>query len=184
MNEAEARALLLKQVEPDNGTGAPQTFLGGLRPYRGKLPRKQFHDTMDALRVLAPSLGAGDAVDRTVISALWTLCDLTRRWALDEHGMLRRNSLISNEDLATLTTWHDMISYAVSTLLEGGDPGEAFHEYDHDLRPRPDVARVEGSTVHFTDGGAADYVGADAAATANEDVVLNKTPRRTRPPRG
>lgn len=130
MTITKAKILILAQVEPDDGAGEPQTFLGGLRPYRGILPRQRFHDIMGALRVLGPTLGTTALVDRELISALWSLCELTRLWALEEDGMLRRNALLSEEDLALLKRWHGMLCYAVMILLDTGDDVEAFHEYD------------------------------------------------------
>lgn len=130
MTITKAKNLILAQVEPDNHAGEPQTFLGGLRPYRGILPRQRFHDIMGALRILGPSLGTTTLVDRELISALWMLCELTRLWALEEGSMLRRNALLSEEDLALLKRWHGIISYAVMILLDTGDVASAFHEYD------------------------------------------------------
>lgn len=130
MTPAEAKAVILAQIDPDDGTGEPQTFLGGLRPYRGRLPRRQFHNMMAALRVLGHSLGAGGTVDRELVSALWSLTELTRLWALEEDGMLRRNKLISDADLAVLRRWHGMLAYAVMILLESDNEQGAFHEYD------------------------------------------------------
>jgi len=64
MTITKAKNLILAQVEPDNRAGEPQTFLGGLRPYRGILPRQRFHDIMGALRILGPTLGTTALVDR------------------------------------------------------------------------------------------------------------------------
>ncbi len=85
---------------------------------------------MGALRVLGPTLGTTALVDRELVSALWSLCELTRLWALDEDGMLREDALLSEEDLALLKRWHGMLCYAVMTLLEAGDDAEAFYEYE------------------------------------------------------
>ncbi len=85
---------------------------------------------MGALRVLGPTLGSTALVDRELVSALWSLCELTRLWAIDEGSMLRRNDLLSEDDLALLRRWHDMICYAVMILLDAGDDAAAFHEYD------------------------------------------------------
>jgi hypothetical protein len=85
---------------------------------------------MTALRAVSPTLASGVPIDRRLVSALWTICHLTRKWAIVDGGMLRRNNLIDAEDLAQLEQWHDMLSYAVMVLPESGDPVEAFSEYD------------------------------------------------------
>jgi hypothetical protein len=130
MTPDKAKAFIVSQCLPDSGSGIPKTFLGGLRPYRGLLPRACFDDLMSALRVLAPTLANRPQLDHELVSALWMLCHLTRMWALDEGSMLRRNNLIDSTDLATLGQWHDMFSYAVMTLLDSGDETEAFFEYE------------------------------------------------------
>lgn len=130
VTSAEARTVILRQVEPDSGIGEPTSLLGGLRPYRGILPTKCFHETMSALRTLAPSLSCADSVDREILSALWTLCHLLPCWALHEDGMLRSNGLLADEEVATLAEWHNMLSYAVMILLETNNPEEAFNDYD------------------------------------------------------
>lgn len=131
MSPTEAKALILRQTDPDSGVGEPSSLLGGLRPFRGILPTRCFHETMAALRVLAPTLSSSNAVDRELISALWTLCHLLRCWALDPDGMLRSNSLLSDDQMATIDGWHNMLSYAVMILLETNDPSEAFNDYDN-----------------------------------------------------
>ena len=127
----EARAIILAQCEPDSGVGEPQTFLGAFRPYRRVLPHDQFHSLMSALRALSPRLASGVLIDRQLVAALWTICHLTRMWALVDGSMLRRNNLIDADELKTLERWHDMLSYAVMILLESGDAVEAFSEYDN-----------------------------------------------------
>ena len=132
MTEDEARATLLQQVLPDDAVGKeePTSLLGGLRPFRGVLPTQSFHQTMAALRVLAPSFTADRQVDRELVSALWSLCHLLPSWALHEDSMLRSNNLLSADQVSTLSEWHNLISYAVMILLEANDPSEAFHEYE------------------------------------------------------
>jgi len=131
MSPAEAKAVILSQVEPDSGVGEPSSILGGLRPFRGLLPTRCFHETMTALRVLAPTLSSGGVVDRELLSALWTLCHLLQCWALHPDGMLQGNSLLTGSQVAPLEGWHNMLSYAVMILLETNDPNEAFNEYDN-----------------------------------------------------
>ena len=134
MTPEEAKRVILANVMPDEGTGEPQSFLGALRPYRRMLPRRQFHDLMAAVRTLGRTWARDPQIDREVISALWSLTELTRLWALDEEGMLRRNHLITDPDLALLRRWNEMLSYAVMTLLEAENEQEAFFEYDRYVR--------------------------------------------------
>src|SRR5262249_10266673 len=95
-------------------------FLGSLRPYRG-LDEANFHEVMEALRVLAPELQPGATVDRDVVSAASGICHFARAWGVHQDGMLRRNGLITPEDVRRLEGWVDTISYAFATLLDGSD---------------------------------------------------------------
>ena len=123
MTEDEAKQRLLSHAGPDLETG----FLRMLRPYGG-LREESFHQVMDALAVLGPSLGRGSTVDRQVMEALWGICVLGRGWGVEPDGMLRRNKLISEDDVQRLAEWIRIISWAVFFLIEGS-PEAAFDEY-------------------------------------------------------
>lgn len=134
MTSTRAKELLLlhsfSHPEAAEHPKAARGFLGSLRPYRGHLLDENFHDVMQALRTLAPTLTV-TAIDREVVAALWGICHFARAWGIHPEGMLRRNDLIGEADIAKLERWVDMISYATFCLLDGtGGEQEAFHEYD------------------------------------------------------
>jgi hypothetical protein len=133
MTSTQAKELLLLHSfsHPDAAEHpkAAHGFLGSLRPYRGHLIDDNFHDVMQALRTLAPTLRA-TAIDREVVAALWGICHLARAWGTHPEGMLRRNGLIGDPDIEKLAHWVDMISYATFCLLDGTGEEEAFCEYD------------------------------------------------------
>ena len=105
-------------------------FLGSLRPYRGSLNHDAFIDVMACLRAVGPALSTDDMIQRNTISNLWTICHLARDWATHPDGMLQRNNLISDTDIATITEWVDCISYATMIFLDCQDPIEAFAQYE------------------------------------------------------
>jgi hypothetical protein len=92
-------------------------FLGTLRPYRGLLERN-FHEVMAALATLAERLHAND-VPRAALSSLIGICHLGRAWGVHPDGMLRRNNLISPDDVTRLERWIETISYATMMVLDG-----------------------------------------------------------------
>ena len=139
MTTDEAKLLLLMHsfCHPDIHHPKMETgFLGSLRPYRG-LKVENFHEVMTALRVLAPLLQESQ-VDRDIVGALWSICDLSYSWGVHPEGMLRRNDLIAHADVVRLERWGNRISYASRILLGGvsGDAAiaEAFHGYDSNER--------------------------------------------------
>jgi hypothetical protein len=135
MDRTTAKELLLLHSfsHPDSATdGRAETgFLGSLRPYQGHLIDENFREVMGALRVLGPELSS-PALDREVIAALWAICHLGRAWGVEPEGMLRRNKLISDDDVKKLDDWIEAISWAVFCLLDGGDAETAFADHDDD----------------------------------------------------
>ncbi|MCM3293218.1 hypothetical protein M3661_24205 [Paenibacillus sp. MER 180] len=109
-------------------------FLGMLRPFRGELIEDNFHELMKIIEVLADEF-AKPQVNRILISCFWSICQLSRAWALYPDGMLQSNGLLSQEQVRKMDEWVDMISYAVMVLLEGEDQlDEAlwlYREYLH-----------------------------------------------------
>lgn len=132
MDFSTAKELLLLHSfsHPDiNHPKMERGFLGSLRPYRG-LNEDNFHEVMHAIIALAQHLQQQNQVDKEVISALWAICELGRAWGVHPQGMLRRNNLITDEDVARLEQWIETISYAVLVLLDGGDLEIALGPYD------------------------------------------------------
>lgn len=122
-------------IENPKWTGG---FLGSLRPFRGSLTERNFHEVMACLRVLAVDLGDRETLDRDVVADLWAIVHLGRAWALAPGGMLRRNRLITEDDRERMEAWLDTVSYAVLTLLDGAGEEEAFGGYDHQQHVRED----------------------------------------------
>ncbi|NGZ74260.1 hypothetical protein [Saccharibacillus alkalitolerans] len=119
-------------------------FLGMLRPYQGRLIDENFHELMEILDVLAEELEK-DPLDREIVSRLWSICQYARAWAIEPNGMLRRNELISDEELGKMAEWIDMLSYAVATLLEGGGREEAFWGYKEYLNEQERIRKKNQS---------------------------------------
>jgi ribonuclease D len=132
MNKEEAKELLLLHAfmqEDSMNTKAEQGFLGMLRPFQGILLEENYHEVMEALQVLADDVSERDTVDREIMAALWSICHLSKAWAIHPEGMLRRNNLITDAQVEEMETWIEDISYATLCLLDGAGFDEAFHEY-------------------------------------------------------
>lgn len=107
-------------------TPEPGSFLEMLRPFRG-VSSAVLDDVESALRTVAARLGE-DQLPRSLVSALWALVHLGRAWAIEPHGMLRRNDLLSDADMETLAQFLDRVGYAVMCLLDQ-NPEEAFADW-------------------------------------------------------
>jgi hypothetical protein len=105
-------------------------FLGMLRPFSGELIEENYHEVIQALKVLANELRNNKQIDKEIISAIWGICHLTRSWAIDKEGMLQRNNLIKEAQIAKLEEWIGNISYATMMILDGSDNATAFEFYN------------------------------------------------------
>lgn len=95
-----------------------------LRPFV-TLDKTILMDLFNALRQSASLISAG-TISRELAAALWTLSFLSRSWALDDQGMLRRNALITEPDRLVLAEFLRQFDYAVMMLLDGSGELEAF----------------------------------------------------------
>ncbi|WP_322745712.1 SMI1/KNR4 family protein [Paenibacillus donghaensis] len=121
---------------------AENGFLGSLRPFKGELREGNFHELMIVLRALEAKLGE-PVLDREMITCLWSICQLGRAWAVEPEGMLRRNGLITDEQVDRMENWLDLISYAVMTLLGNGGEKEAFWGYREYISEKLDPLMAE-----------------------------------------
>lgn len=132
MTRDEAKELLLlhsfSHPSAPHHPKAAGGFLGSLRPYRGNLDPANLHEVIAALVTLAPEFEQ-PTLDREIVAALWSINHLARAWGVEPDGMLRSNSLISDDDVATLTSWVEAISYATFCLLDGVGLDEALQPY-------------------------------------------------------
>jgi hypothetical protein len=84
--------------------------LGPLRPSGGRLDGAYFHEVMAAVAAVAPHLRDED---RTLVAALWDLCELARRWGQEPDAMRRRNGLDSDASASAVAGRLQAISDAV-----------------------------------------------------------------------
>lgn len=101
-------------------------FLGSLRSYRGELNFNAMRELELILRVLAPMLQRGDSVGRKILGDFLAIIGCGQYWALLPVGMLQRNGLIEDKDIAVLTAWLAGFSIAFSMIIEGSDIDSAL----------------------------------------------------------
>jgi hypothetical protein len=63
-----------------------------------------------------------------LIAGIMGITRMAHCWALDDTGMLRRNGLISDDDVAKLRGWVWRIESVVEQLLANRDPLETYPE--------------------------------------------------------
>jgi hypothetical protein len=93
-------------------------LLSTLRPYAG-LRLDVLANVTECVDAVADHLRTTSHLDRRIVSSLWAIVHLTRAWALEPDGMLKRNHLITDEDAATLESWVSDLSYQIFTILDG-----------------------------------------------------------------
>jgi hypothetical protein len=125
MDYDQAKRLLLLHgpgIEgPDTDSTLEHGFLGCLRPYSG-LRERNFHELVEAILIVGERFHAASTVDREIVYALWDICVTARRYGISPGGMLRRNKLITTEDVALLERWVDTIERMATKLLLGKTP--------------------------------------------------------------
>lgn len=128
MNFNDAKRNLLVHAGLINDPAMSTGWLGLLRPYRF-LPVKQFHDIMNCLLVMHPELSVGCIVDKDIVRGVFHITHTTRLWATGEFSVIRRNKLISADNLATLEVWLQLIERIVVQSLDGSSMVRAFFPY-------------------------------------------------------
>ncbi len=136
MTKTEALTLLKHHSYTHNDLAHPETqrgFLGMLRPFQGQLYEENFQELMLILKVLSPCFKS-EQVDKEIMAAYWGICHLARAWGLEPAGMLRRNNLLTGQQIKDLAAWIDCISDALSNLLDGAEDELAFEAYEFYLK--------------------------------------------------
>jgi hypothetical protein len=103
-------------------------FLGSLRPYKG-LQEQNFHQVMEALFTVGQSIHASPQLDRELVHAIWHICSTTRLQGLTPKGLLQRNKLIAQDDVARLDRWIEIIENTTLGFLQGLPAHYLVHRY-------------------------------------------------------
>ena len=102
-------------------------FIGCLRPWSG-LRDDNYRELMGAILSLHNSLNAEHSWPKELVHGLVGITRMAHCWALDDAGMLRRNNLITDAELAKLRGWTRQIESVMEQLLMGNDPLEIYPE--------------------------------------------------------
>ena len=101
-------------------------FLHMLRPYRG-LKDEVLADLRAAL-VACRSTFSRRELPRELVSAVWSIAQLGRLWAIEPKGMIQRNRLMTPADTAKITTFMDRFESTMLRLLADGT-ADPFDEW-------------------------------------------------------
>jgi hypothetical protein len=105
-------------------------FIGCLRPWTG-LRDENFKELLTAIISLRHSLAGRDAWPIELVAGIMGITRMAHCWAIDDAGMLRRNRLISDDDIAKLRHWVQRIESVAEQLLMGNDPLELYPDLLH-----------------------------------------------------
>ena len=129
MNQAEALEALQFHSGSHPDIESPRWangFLGSLRPYQGQLNITAMRELELVLRTLAPILQQGERLPREPLSDFLAVIGYGQYWALSPEGMLRRNGLMEEKDVHTLTAWLAGFSLAFQMIIAGEDIDSAM----------------------------------------------------------
>ncbi|PQO33259.1 hypothetical protein C5Y96_10420 [Blastopirellula marina] len=103
-------------------------FLGCLRPYSG-IREENFHAVVESLLTVGVHIASSPTIDRRIVEPIQRITTTTRRWGVEEDGMLVRNGLITPDDRLKLRLWVRILEDMLLDLLAGIKPHEAIHAY-------------------------------------------------------
>lgn len=106
-------------------------FIGCLRPWSG-LREANYLELMTAIVSLRHSLAGRKEWPTELVGGIMGITRMAHCWGIDETGMLRRNRLISDTDVAKLRHWTRRIESVVEQLLMGNDPLDAYPDLFED----------------------------------------------------
>jgi hypothetical protein len=98
-------------------------FLQTLRPFGG-LRNDVYDDLCACVDAVGPHLRSSAQLNRDVVASLWAVLHYADAWAIQPDGMLRRNDLISEEDLATIRGWILGLREQIARWLDEGEQAE------------------------------------------------------------
>ncbi|WP_165250677.1 HEAT repeat domain-containing protein [Paludisphaera soli] len=128
MTFTDALSIIRMHAGTEDGPKMATGLIGSLRPYCG-LDDRNFEEVLEAIAAVAEHLGSGPLVDRSLVHALWDMCQTARLWGVKESGMLPRNGLITPDDRRKLATWIDVIERTTLRLLWGNGLPLALSAY-------------------------------------------------------
>ena len=104
-------------------------FVPSLRPFREEGQEASFHEIMEAILALAPSL-QGDSVEEPLMADLWGIVHLAKYWGYSNRDVL------TDAEAERVEFYADHISVTVFCLLDGCDVETAFELYWSDYPER------------------------------------------------
>lgn len=131
MSKDEAIILLSYHSQSSKNVTHPKWkggFLGMLRPFRGELIEENYLELMAVIQTLSDELRNQDRINARIISDFWAICHSIKIWALEPDGMLQRNHLLRQDQISTLSDWHEKISETIMFLLEDQNDYDALGE--------------------------------------------------------
>ena len=108
MTVEEAREILKYHSYSHDDIDNPKSetgFIGMLRPYKGYLIEENYTEIIEVIKVLLPEITKGEFIEKEIICQILAICYFTSNWGINKDGMLRRNGLLSNEDVEKLQLW-------------------------------------------------------------------------------
>jgi hypothetical protein len=93
------------------------SFLGRLKPYRGTISDSVFEEILECPAAVFPEVNGASSVESQVAAGVQGILHYGRAWVLDENSDLRQSGRISDEEVARLEKWLEIISNVYAYML-------------------------------------------------------------------
>lgn len=119
-------SLVLMSREEVKSLHHKESFVCHLRPFQS-LELGHLTEIMRCLKILAPLVQEGD---KQIAEALWPIIKYGHFYALSNDSILLKDGLISTEEQQAISHLIFCIGFAVTGLISGCEPDEAFKPYN------------------------------------------------------
>lgn len=128
MDTSDAVKTILAHAGQGSGEKCRTGFLGSLRPFLG-IQVENFHEVMESIIACSAILQSESVRAVRLGAAIWDMCHQARVYGVDQRGLLRSNNLVTEEEVATLENYLDVIESATINLLLGQPVAFAIARY-------------------------------------------------------
>jgi hypothetical protein len=106
-------------------------FLGSIRPYKSYTSViNNLQKIVSDLRFVSDWIRSSESLPKSFVNDVSGIIYFGKEWAVEDESMLKRNNLITTEELMDLRKWLSCLEYIWVMLLDGQNDDIAFEVYE------------------------------------------------------